>query len=70
MSFKVLPAKQLEVGADRIQATILMPRYRNMKWTPESLRAELEKTQQSIYSLDDVKAVVRLLKTCKIIEDV
>lgn len=70
MPWKVAAAKWLQVETDRIEAIILMPRYWNRAWTPESLKDELKETQHLIYSLPEIELINDELHARGVVEDI
>ncbi len=69
MAFRVKDNERLKVETDRVQGIILMSKYADKEWTPESLRKELSSIGLE-YSKATLSKIISELQTRGITDDV
>jgi len=67
--FRVKHSKWLETEAARVAEIILVPKFWNRAWSPESLKAALKELGLD-YSMTDIEEIIGELHAQGIVEDV
>ena len=69
MPWKVTHAKWLQVEADRVEAVVLLPRFRHQAWTPQKLQGQLAEIGLA-YSIPECQEINDELHRRGVVEDV